>query len=91
VICKGDNMRWQPNYSNVAGSFASAGISYLYYPRSDRNGAGLVVQNSLIRLGEVAFEGVLQEFLIRRLTPRVRKRASTAVKDPEYRAGNQDR
>ena len=91
VICKGDNMRWQPNYSNVAGSFASAGISYLYYPGSDRNGAGLVVQNSLIRLGEVAFEGALQEFLIRRLTPRVRKRASTAVKDPEYRAGNQDR
>ena len=76
VICKGDNMRWQPNYSNVAGAFASAGISYLYYPTSDRNGAGLVVQNSLIRLGEVAFEGVLQEFLIRRLTPRLRNRAS---------------
>ena len=78
VICKGDNMRWQPNYSNVAGSFASAGISYLYYPQSDRNGAGLVMQNSLIRLGEIAFEGVLQEFLIRRLTPHLQKRASTA-------------
>ena len=90
VICKGDNMHWQPNYSNVAGSFASGGISYLYHPRSDRNGVGLVLQNSLIRLGEVAFEGVLQEFLIRRLTPHLRKRASTAVKDPEYRAGNQD-
>jgi hypothetical protein len=76
VICKGDNMRWQPNYSNVAGAFASAGISYLYYPTSDRNGAGLVVQNSLIRLGEVAFEGVLQEFVIRRLTPHLRNRAS---------------
>jgi hypothetical protein len=91
LICKGDNMRWQPNYSNVAGSFASAGISYLYYPQSDRNGAGLVVQNSLIRLGEIAFEGVLQEFVIRRLTPHLRKRASTAAKDSEYRAGNQDR
>ncbi len=91
LICKGDNMRWQPNYSNVAGSFASAGISYLYYPRSDRNGAGLVVQNSLIRLGEVAFEGILQEFVIRRLTPRVRKRASTAAQDPESNAGNQAR
>jgi len=76
VICKGDNMRWQPNYSNVAGAFASAGISYLYYPNSDRNGAGLIVQNSLIRLGEVAFEGVLQEFVIRRLTPHLRNRAS---------------
>jgi len=76
VICKGDNMRWQPNYSNVGGAFASAGISYLYYPESDRNGAKLVMQNSLIRLGEVAFEGVLQEFVIRRLTPHLRNRAS---------------
>ena len=76
VICKGDNMRWQPNYSNVAGAFASAGISYLYYPSSDRNGAGLLVQRSLIRLGEVAFEGVLQEFVVRRFTPHLRNRAS---------------
>jgi len=76
VICKGDNMSWQPNYSNVAGAFASASISYLYYPTSDRNGAGLVVQNSLIRLGELAFEGVLQEFVIRQLTPHLRNRTS---------------
>ena len=75
-ICKGDNMRWQPNYSNVGGVFASAGISYLYYPKVDRNGAGLIVQNSMIRLGEIAFEGVLQEFVIRRLTPHLRNRAS---------------
>jgi Carboxypeptidase regulatory-like domain len=88
VICKGDNMRWQPNYSDVAGSFASAGISYLYYPQSDRNGPGLVMQNSLIRLGGIAFEGVLQEFVIRRLTPHVRNRASTGAKDSEQGAGN---
>jgi hypothetical protein len=75
VFCKGDNMRWQPNYSNVAGAFASAGISYAYYPNSDRNGAALVFQNSLIRLGEMAFEGVLQEFLIRRLTPHLPNRS----------------
>ena len=91
VICKGDNMRWQPNYSNVAGAFASAGISYLYYPKSDRNGAGLVVQNSLIRLGEVAFEGVLQEFIIRRLTPHLRNRASIGAKATEQGADNQNR
>jgi hypothetical protein len=75
-FCKGDNMRWQPNYSNIGGTFASAGISYLYYPESDRNGAGLVMQNSLIRLGEMSFEGVLQEFVIRKLTPHLKKRAS---------------
>jgi len=91
LICKGDNKRWQPNYSNVAGAFASAGISYLYYPQSDRNGGGLVVQNSLIRLGEMAFEGVLQEFVIRRLTPHLRKRASTGAQASEQDAGNQNR
>jgi hypothetical protein len=76
LFCKGDNMRWQPNYSNVAGAFASASISYAYYPNSDRNGAALVFQNSLIRLGEMAFEGVLQEFVLRRLTPHRRNRSS---------------
>ncbi|HSZ63612.1 MAG TPA: carboxypeptidase-like regulatory domain-containing protein [Terriglobales bacterium] len=91
VICRGDNMRWQPNYSNVAGSFASAGISYLYYPQSDRNGAGLVVQNSLIRLGETAFESVLQEFVIRRLTPHVRNREATTVRHQGQVSGNQNR
>ncbi len=90
VICKGDNMRWQPNYSNVGGAFASAGISYLYYPQSDRNGAGLVMQNSLVRLGEFAFEGMLQEFVIRRLTPRIRSRASTAETVSERADGNQN-
>ena len=71
VICKGDNKRWQPNYSNVLGSFATGGISYLYYPASDRDAVGLVVQNSLIRLGEGAFTNVLQEFVIRKFTPRL--------------------
>jgi carboxypeptidase family protein len=75
-ICKGDNRRWQPNYSNMAGAFASAGMSYLYYPEGDRRGAGLVLQNSMIRLGQMAFEGVLQEFVIPRLTPRLHKRMS---------------
>ena len=74
LICKGDNMRWQPNYSNIVGAFASGGISYLYYPNSNRDGAVLVFQNSAIRLGEMAFEGILQEFLIRRLTPHLRRR-----------------
>jgi hypothetical protein len=91
LICKGDNMRWQPNYSNVAGAFASAGISYLYYPKTDRNGAGLVVQNSLIRLGEVAFESVLQEFVIRRLTPHLRNHTSAGAKATEQGADNQNR
>jgi hypothetical protein len=71
VICKGDNKRWQPNYSGILGTFATGGVSYLYYPASDRDGTALILQNSLIRFGETAFTNVLQEFVIRKLTPRL--------------------
>jgi len=71
VICKGDNKRWQPNYSGIGGSFATGGISYLYYPAGDRDAMNLVVQNSLIRLGETALANVLQEFVVKKLTPRL--------------------
>jgi hypothetical protein len=76
VICKGDNRRWQPNYSGIIGSFATGGISYLYYPANGRTATELVLQNSLIRIGESAFENVLQEFVIRRLTPRLQRHPS---------------
>lgn len=68
VICKGDNGRWQPNYSNVAGSFAAAGIANLYYPEADRRGAGLVVTTALIRLGETSLAAILQEFVFPRFS-----------------------
>lgn len=71
VICKGDNKRWQPNYSGIGGSFATGAISYLYYPAGDRDAMNLVVQNSLIRLGETALANVLQEFVVKKLTPRL--------------------
>lgn len=77
VICKGDNGHWQPNYSGIAGGFASGGISYLYYPAEDRNGPGLVLENTLIGIGETAAANLLQEFLIRKLTPNVPGRART--------------
>lgn len=76
VICKGDNKKWQPNYSSIIGSFATAGISYAYYPASDRNGAGLVVQNALIKIGGGAVGGIFQEFVVRKLTPHLPKRAT---------------
>ena len=74
VICKGDNKRWQPNYSGIGGAFATGGISYLYYPAADRDAMNLVLQNSLIRIGETALANVLQEFVVRRLTPRLHSR-----------------
>ena len=50
VICKGDNGRWQANYSSILGSLAAGGISNLYYPAQDRNGAGLTFENALSAL-----------------------------------------
>jgi carboxypeptidase family protein len=73
VICKGDNKRWQPNYSGILGSFAAGGISNLYYPASDRTTTGLVLQNSLIRIGETALANALQEFVVRKFTPRLQR------------------
>lgn len=67
VVCKGDNKKWQPNYSNFLGSFASGGVSYLYYPASDRS-LSLVVQNSVVRIAESSLAGIVQEFVLRRFT-----------------------
>jgi hypothetical protein len=69
VICKGDNGHWQANYSSILGSLASGGISNLYYPSQNRNGAALTFENTLIGIGESAATNILQEFLIRKLTP----------------------
>jgi Carboxypeptidase regulatory-like domain len=68
-ICKGDNKRWQPNYSYIIGNFAAAGIANLYYPESDREGARLLLETVAIRLGENALSSVFQEFIVRKLTP----------------------
>jgi len=69
VICKGDNGRWQPNYSSILGSLAAGGIANLYYPADDRNGFGLSVETALIGIGANAATNLLQEFVIRRFTP----------------------
>lgn len=71
VICKGDNRRWQPNYSNVLGSLAAGGISNLYYPAQDRDGAELTFENAALGIGGTAVTNLLQEFVIRKLTPKL--------------------
>jgi Carboxypeptidase regulatory-like domain len=68
VICKGDNGHWQANYSAIAGTIVSGAISNAYYPSTDR-GAGLVFENALIGIGSSAAGNILQEFVIRKLTP----------------------
>jgi hypothetical protein len=68
VICKGDNGHWQPNYSNVLGSLAGAGLSNLYYPSTDRHGAELTIRNSLIGSASGAIGALFQEFLLKKIS-----------------------
>ena len=77
VICKGDNGHWQPNYSGIGGSIAAGGISNLYYPNGER-GASLVFENTLIGIGTSAAANILQEFVIRKLTPNLPNHAQAS-------------
>jgi hypothetical protein len=71
VVCKGDNGRWQPNYSGISASLATGGISNLYYPAANRNGASLTFENAAMGIGQSAIQNFFQEFVIRKLTPRL--------------------
>jgi hypothetical protein len=71
VICKGDNGHWQVNYSAIVGSIAAGAISNLYYPADNRSGAGLTFEGAAIGTGFSAVSNVVQEFLVRKLTPHI--------------------
>ncbi|MGA3264922.1 MAG: carboxypeptidase-like regulatory domain-containing protein [Terracidiphilus sp.] len=70
-VCKGDNGRLQPNYSSVVGDLASSAISIAYYPATNR-GAGLVIENTLIVTGARLVNTLVQEFVLRKLTPKAK-------------------
>lgn len=69
-VCRGDNGRLQPNYSQLLGNFAAAGLSNVYRAPGDRQ-VGLTFRNGLIITGTSVVENVLREFLSRKLTPHV--------------------
>lgn len=70
VIAKGDDGRWEPNYSNVLGNFSAAAISNLYVPASDR-GISLVVFNGLADMGADAATNLIREFVLKGITKHV--------------------
>ena len=77
AICKGDNGRWQVNYSNVLGNLAAGGISNLYYPPQSR-GAGLSFENGSLGIASTAAANLVEEFLMRKLAPKTAKHEPTA-------------
>ena len=68
-ICKGDNGKTQPNYSNWGGSLISSAIALSYYPSSDRN-AQHVFRNFGIGMGLHVSGGLVQEFILDKFTSR---------------------
>lgn len=71
-VCKGDNGRWQPNYSSLGGDLASAALSNAYYPSSNR-GPGLTFKTFSVDCGERLVSSLLQEFVLHKFTPKAKK------------------
>lgn len=69
VVARGDNGRWEPNYSFILASFAAGGMSNLYYPQGDR-GAKLTALNGLVDIGEHAGSNLVREFILKRFSSR---------------------
>ena len=66
-ICKGDNGKWQPNYSSVGGDLASATIQNVYYPRSNR-GVERTFTSFAIGTGARVAVSLAQEFALHQVT-----------------------
>ncbi len=80
-ICKGDNGRYEPNYSTVGGDIISAGFSTLYYPRSDRT-LTFFGENVMISTIERTASTITQEFVLRHFTSGPKGKNSTPPSGP---------
>ena len=66
-VCKGDNGKWQPNYSSLGGDLASAAISNTYYPEANR-GVARTFTGFAIGTGARVAASLAQEFLLHKVT-----------------------
>lgn len=71
-VCRGDNGKRQINFSSLGGDLISSSLSNLYYPQSNR-GASLVFTGFAIGTGTRVMSTVLQEFVLRKLTPAAKR------------------
>ena len=69
VICRGDNGKWQPNYSSVLGDIATGAISNTYYPEANRNGVATTIEIGVLNAVEDGVGNLLQEFVFKHITP----------------------
>ena len=72
-VCHGDNGQLQPNYSSIGGFLISGALAETYYPDRDR-GPALVFNAFAIDVAANMANGIIQEFVLRRLTPSTKGR-----------------
>lgn len=68
ILTRGDNGHQQPNFSGILGDLSAGAISNAYYPASDRQGATLFLENSVLAIGGDALTGFVQEFVFSHFT-----------------------
>jgi hypothetical protein len=68
-VCKGDNGKWQPNYSQWGGSLIGYSISTAYYPSSNRTTTH-VFESFGIDMGLHVVGSLAQEFILGKFTSR---------------------
>ena len=70
VVARGDNGKWQPNYSHIMGNAAAGALSTVYHPASNSAGS-LALDNALIGVAGGAVQGLVREFVTSRVTHKV--------------------
>lgn len=69
VIQRGDNRHWQPAYAHLFGSATAGLISSTYHPGS--NPGKLVLNNTILDLGDKAANNLIREFVLRHLAKNI--------------------
>lgn len=67
-VCRGDNGKWQPNYSSVLADVATGTISNTYYPASDQSSATNIVEVGLLNAVGESVNNLLEEFVFKHIT-----------------------
>ena len=74
VICKGDNGRWQANYSGILGEPGRGRYLESVLSRAGSQRCGIDFRKCSHRHRRTAVDNLFQEFVVRKLTPKVPRR-----------------
>jgi len=86
-VCKGDNGKSQPNYSQIGGALISASLANTYFPESNR-GAGLVFKSFGTDMGIHVALGLAQEFILAKFTSRGKHREQVSTDQEQFSTSN---